>query len=125
MGSQPQDVLQHPHPPPGPPDHDRALPASPDDPCYQKDVNCFMESQSEIGHFGFLPDIWACEFACRDEPACKWFTWYKQDGFYMCYLLGDCDRPRHDDLSISGEISQCTPDTTPTARPPWTPPHQA
>merc|ERR1719435_356633 len=85
-----------------------ALPASPEDPCYQKDLNCFIESQSEIGHFGFLPDIWSCEMACRDESACEWFTWSK-----------------HDDLSISGKISECTPDTTPTARPPWTPPHEA
>merc|ERR1719348_2978183 len=57
-----------------------ALPASPEDPCYQKGLNCFFESTSEIGHFGFLPDIWSCEMACRDESACKWFTWYKQDG---------------------------------------------
>merc|ERR1712088_941400 len=45
-----------------------ALPASPEDPCYQKDLNCFIESQSEIGHFGFLPDIWSCEMACRTSP---------------------------------------------------------
>ena len=47
--------------------------------------------ENEIGRIPYMPDIWACELACRDEPSCHWFTWYDMDQFFMCYLLTDCD----------------------------------
>ena len=33
------------------------------------------EGENAIGTIPYFPDIWACELACRDTPACSWFTW--------------------------------------------------
>ena len=41
----------------------------------------------------YFADIWACEMACGDTAGCEWFTWYENEGFYMCYLLTSCDSP--------------------------------
>ena len=48
---------------------------------------------NEIGHVPYMKEIWACELACRDTGGCNWFTWYENSGFYMCYLLTDCQGP--------------------------------
>ena len=48
---------------------------------------------NEIGHVPYFADIWACEMACGDTAGCEWFTWYENEGFYMCYLLTSCDSP--------------------------------
>eukprot|EP00092_Neocalanus_flemingeri_P014159 GFUD01015275.1.p1 GENE.GFUD01015275.1~~GFUD01015275.1.p1 ORF type:complete len:118 (-),score=24.44 GFUD01015275.1:95-448(-) len=98
--------------------------AGDDDPCYQEGTNCYWPGENEIGHTPYLQDIWACELACQDTSGCVWFTWFQQSGFYMCYLLTECPKPFKDDKSVSAKIEDCTPDTTPTRRPTWTPPHE-
>merc|ERR1711976_445230 len=95
-----------------------------EDECYQVDTNCYRPELNEIGHTPYMPDIWACELACRDTPGCTWFTWYENTGYYMCYLLTACDSPQIDDKAVSGKIEECTPDTTPTRMPTWTSPRQ-
>ena len=93
-----------------------------EDPCYQEAVNCYWPGENEIAHIPYLQAIWACELACKDTSMCEWFTWLKQDGFYICYLLTECSKPFKDERSVSGRIEECSPDTTPTLRPTWTPP---
>eukprot|EP00090_Calanus_glacialis_P001748 TRINITY_DN11281_c0_g1_i1.p1 TRINITY_DN11281_c0_g1~~TRINITY_DN11281_c0_g1_i1.p1 ORF type:complete len:119 (-),score=28.12 TRINITY_DN11281_c0_g1_i1:90-446(-) len=95
-----------------------------DDPCYRANTNCFRKGENELGMIPYMKDIWACELACRDTDTCAWFTWYKQDGFHMCYLLTACAHPANDENGVSAKLEECTPDTTPTIRPTWTPPYQ-
>merc|ERR1711915_241750 len=59
----------------------------PDDPCYREDTNCYEKGVNLVGNVPYLPEIWACELACKETSGCNWFTWYQQDGFHMCYLL--------------------------------------
>merc|ERR1712141_188902 len=94
-----------------------------EDPCYREDTNCHRPGENDLGTIPYFPDIWACELACRDTTGCNWFTWYENPGFYNCYLLSSCNDPKTDKRAISGKLEECSPDTTPTIRPTWTPPH--
>merc|ERR1712189_75541 len=94
----------------------------PDDPCYTEDTNCYEKGVNGVGTVPYLPEIWACELACKDTSGCNWFTWYQQDGFHMCYLLDSCNHPSNDKAGVSGKVNECSPDTTPTRSPTWTSP---
>merc|ERR1712121_175285 len=97
---------------------------SQEDECYREKTNCYREDlNNEIGHVPYMKEIWACELACRETGGCNWFTWYENSGFYMCYLLTSCEGPLVDSRAVSARLDECTPDTTPTIRPTWTPPH--
>ena len=41
------------------------------------------EGENAIGTIPYFPDIWACELACRDTPACSWFTWWQPPTFNL------------------------------------------
>merc|ERR1719419_328208 len=73
----------------------------PDDPCYREDTNCYEKGVNGVGTVPYLPEIWACELACKDTSGCNWFTWYQQDGFHMCYLLDSCNHPSNDKAGVS------------------------
>merc|ERR1711915_356024 len=38
----------------------------PDDPCYREDTNCYEKGVNLVGNVPYLPEIWACELACKD-----------------------------------------------------------
>ena len=47
---------------------------------------------------------------------------YENPGFFNCYLLTSCNNPLTDERAVSGKVSDCSIDTTPTKHPTWTPP---
>jgi len=84
------------------------LGADPTDSCYQRNVNCFVPGELEIGHTTYLPDIEVCENACRSLADCKWFTWRETEDFPICYFMKDCPNPRSGAEYTSAKLADCS-----------------